>query len=253
MQQLTMQGNTANNTGMLKWLFTKVKTVLHSLLPMTRNYKEKKLLTECLLLTNCRELTIAQFEQCYIHNNLSCLVISGNPTDAQINMAWGNIQHEYCDLTGDEDFRDFVKNKSKELREVLRMHHIRLLVAHVYWRYDEIYIDALKKYGFDEADGYSYPTNDIDAYHACLDRILNSFIHEEIIIEKLQDSIKSYIDAHKGSKTKDGFFDENLARLTAGLKLGFMLTKNITVSDYAVYLTMYRQRIEQEKHSHGRG
>lgn len=241
-----MQGNTLKIMGLLKWLFTRIKTLWNLRMQITRFWKAKQSLTECLLLTKCNEITLSQFEQCYIYENIGVLIVKGTPMAEQILTTWDKIQQEYCDLTGDEDFKDYVKNKSKELRELVRMRHVRLLVAQAYWHYDDIYIDALKAYGFDETDGYVYPTDDIDAYHACLDRILMSFINDEMYLETIQESIKKYTENAKGGTMADNFFDDALVRITTGLKLGFLLTKDITVTQYASYLTMLRKKIDHE-------
>lgn len=54
-----------------------------------------------------------KFLDAYIDGNLKSLIISGNPTEQEINEAWAGIYEEYVDLMGDKN-QKFYLEVSKE-------------------------------------------------------------------------------------------------------------------------------------------
>ena len=51
------------------------------------------------LLRRCSETTMGQFRQCLEHNNISALIVEGEPTAEQLAEAWAALFLEYCDLS----------------------------------------------------------------------------------------------------------------------------------------------------------
>ena len=51
------------------------------------------------LLSRCSETTMGQFRQCLEHNNISALIVEGEPTAEQLAEAWASLFLEYCDLS----------------------------------------------------------------------------------------------------------------------------------------------------------
>jgi hypothetical protein len=54
---------------------------------------------------NILDLPLQKFIECQCKDNLYALVISGDPTKEQLQMAWIDIQQQYCDAIGNNEMR----------------------------------------------------------------------------------------------------------------------------------------------------
>ncbi len=193
---------------------------------------------------SCRELTLERFEQAYIENRLEALALPGtNPTQEALQMAWADIQAEYCDLTGDDSFKEMMRLRSLNTVLMLKIEHVQLLVHYLSHRYEQVYIDALKAYGYNEGDKYRFDYNDPQSYIRDLHRVSGSLARDEQRIEENSEEINSYIESKKSSRINTGYFDDILVEIERGLQLHFPLDKAIiTIGKYATYLDKLRKQ-----------
>jgi hypothetical protein len=119
------------------------------------------------VLSSCYEVTMGQLEDCICDNNLSTLVVSGEPSALQLAEAWSSIFFEYCELAEDSETRYRVlldaqltlDKKKEELGQGWAT-----LLKH---KYSEDIAEALRIIGFE----FELNPNDPEQYQADLKRI----------------------------------------------------------------------------------
>lgn len=191
------------------------------------------------MIYNCKDLTLERFEQAYEQHDLTALIKEGEHTEEELIIAWDKIQAEYCDLTGDDGFKELMRLRSLNMALSLKIEHVSLLCHYLLQRYNADYIDTLKGYGYDKKDRYQYDFNNPESYIKDINRILSSLGNDEQRIEDNASEIMAYIESKKG--LTQGYFDESLIDIERGLKLHFSLDKTITIGKYGTYLNKLRK------------
>lgn len=80
------------------------------------------------LYLSINEIPFNKFEDCYVDNKLTSLIISGNASEEQLKQCWDNIHEEYVYAIGDNENKLYLR-LYKELCELAtRIHLIRRLV-----------------------------------------------------------------------------------------------------------------------------
>src|ERR1044072_6283374 len=51
------------------------------------------------------ELPLSRFVDCLVDDTIYALVLSGKPTDEELNAAWVSIQGEYAEAIGNHEYR----------------------------------------------------------------------------------------------------------------------------------------------------
>ena len=213
-----------NITTKLKWSSLKPAAVTASVQEVQPPLQERPSLTTY----SCRELTLERFEQAYMHNDLQVLALPGTqPTPDELQAAWADIQAQYCDLTGDDSFKEMMRLRSFNTALLLKIEHVQLLVHYLAHRYEQVYIDALKAYGYNEGDKYRFDYNDPQSYIRDLHRVSGSLAHDEQRVEDNSAEINSYIESKKSSRIGTGYFDDVLVEIERGLQLHFPLDKAV--------------------------
>jgi hypothetical protein len=101
------------------------------------------------LLTKCSEVNMGQFIACLCDDDLSQLIISGEPTALEIAQAWANLFFEYCELAEDAETAYRVRLDAQltldRKKEELGQGWVRLLEQ----RYSAKLAEALQMIGFE--------------------------------------------------------------------------------------------------------
>lgn len=66
------------------------------------------------LYRSIKQLPLRKFEECLLNNNLHALVISGDPDPISLANAWQEIQAEYTDLIGSNEFKLYMELRRKQ-------------------------------------------------------------------------------------------------------------------------------------------
>jgi vacuolar-type H+-ATPase subunit I/STV1 len=171
--------------------------------------------------------------------DLSALIKDKSEVPNEVLLStWQQIEIDYCDMSADETFKMFVNDKSNEAITELRISHIKSLCGLLKQRYEPIYIDVLHQYGYT----YEYNIADIDSYLQDIERVLGSLIHDELRLQEIKGNIETYKEQHKGTGSKDGYFDKMLAQITSGLGLKFVpLKRETTVTQFCNFITLLKE------------
>src|ERR1051326_4835512 len=116
------------------------------------------------------DLPLRNFIDCNVNENLSALIISGFPTQEQLNAAWTNITQEYADATGDSEHILYL-NLYKE---------ISILLIDIQSAEKIIYLLTTMNSAFFQRElnellhtDYAFDWNDQELYQRDLDRASN--------------------------------------------------------------------------------
>src|SRR5574339_525061 len=99
------------------------------------------------LILKCSEISIRKFKQAYCLDDLSVLIIKGNPTHDQLTEAWNKILSEYALSIQSED-SEYMVGLERDI--ILLQHHIIYVeeaVKYLRRRYDEEMVNELINMG----------------------------------------------------------------------------------------------------------
>lgn len=97
------------------------------------------------LYRNIADLPLVRFIDAYVDNNLSVLVIEGNPPEQEINEAWFDIRVQYADAIGDTNFRNYATVKGQVANLEITNEKARILITELSMHYCTQLHDRLNK------------------------------------------------------------------------------------------------------------
>lgn len=148
----------------------------------------------CRLIRTLSECPIAVFKKALCAGDLSLLIISGQPTDAELMEAWNDIYFDYAAVLK-SDNSDYTFNLAKDIG--LLKHHL----AYVEWavlflrlKYDQDVVEELKTIGYFDLEF----SEDPEEWQRRLNRVISLAkikVHDLEMLEK---------DYERISKTSEG-------------------------------------------------
>lgn len=179
---------------------------------------------------NCAELPLNLFIQCVVTQKLHGLIISGKPTDEQLNEAWGNINQDYQDLTEDHD-GDYLLglfSNISYLDERLRI--IYNIVAYLEIKRSEGLILLLQEMGFD----FEYSE---ESLLTDLKLTVSQAKFDKVNLEMQQNELKEL--QSKGKQPTEYDYDSILSTLSK--YQGYQLrSKDLTVTEFIAILNRFK-------------
>jgi hypothetical protein len=119
------------------------------------------------ILNKCSEVNMSQFIACLCDDDLSQLIVSGEPTALQIAEAWSNLFFEYCELAEDAETTYRVRLESQLNLDKVKEEHGKEWAKMLEKRYSPKLAEALRMIGFD----YELNPDDPEQYKADIHRI----------------------------------------------------------------------------------
>lgn len=208
-----------------------------SALPQSRDYQSADT-----LLHNIKTLNLSTFKVVQCHNKLSALVISGNPSQREVEEAWEQILCEYSGY--------FKTRESQYLFDMAKQ--IGLLQWHI--RYVENAISILRSLPDPEiiqeliGMGYdgNYDTKDLTAYHKQLNLVLSLCKTRVFEYDELYDEYKRLQGAVSGNSITEEQFEANVVTLSKFQ--GYRIDQDKTmVYEYAAIFSNYISDFEHRK------
>ena len=189
------------------------------------------------------KLPLRNFEECFINNNLSALIISGFPTPQELHAAWENIMQEYSDSLGESEYNMYL-NLWKEV-ELLRIDYesIRLLIMALRKVYSKYFCDELNSLLFTSC---KFDINDIPSYLSELDNCERRSGAKKIQLDlkKIEfEEIKKKVNGEKGQSIDKNYFTGVLIILSK--HNNYRITKDIFVNEYCEYLKQFNFYYDQ--------
>jgi hypothetical protein len=190
---------------------------------------------KCLLIQRCKNLSLNKFLDAYCNNDLSVLIISGEPTADELKDAWDGILFEYSSLIKNGD-ADYLLKLSK---------NISVLGFEIF--YTEAAADLLKvHYDKDVVDylitelGYfgDFNPEQTESYQKDINVMLSLVKGKKQDLEELKAEYERLNNVAEGKKQSEEEFELVIASL--GKYAGYRLDKDaVMVSEFASVFTLY--------------
>lgn len=214
-------------------------------------------LTPYRLYRTCHELPLPNFEQCLCDEDLSALIIEGNPPVFEIQKAWIGIYHEFIDLSDSVDIREAKKLQKAILVLRTRLMRINATVRQLAtWakmdstlqaesEIKEIFVALVQelrdlnfRYKFD-------PSNPIQ-YVKDLQMVLTRSSTWSMELKMKEAEHEAYMAKQSGGKVERIYFTQALIRMAGFFK--FHINKqDLNVAEYCEYKRQYIEHCDQIK------
>lgn len=200
-----------------KWLKSKTQqlvstetSTMNSVLPQMESH------VSISLHRSCKTLSLSKFIQAYCNNDLQGLIISGNPTHAELMKAWNEIVFEYSSLFKTEQ-SSYLLDLGRDIG--LLQHHIIYVDYAVFILMEKLRLGEPKEQSIiDELISMGYPgiydDTDPEKYIAELDRIISLAKTRIFEYMNLVDEYDRLNKTIKGKKQTEEEFEKNIAMLS---------------------------------------
>lgn len=213
------------------------------------------------LYLSCSQLPLDRFINCLVNGDLNALIISGQPSLADIAEAWSNIFAEYLDINNDNEATYLLQLQSQlsvlsnyiteietaiyllsilpnpALGQLQRTEHIIKLEG------------VLREHGHD----YTLDPSDFNDYVEKLQQVDSSLAPDRLRFETLTKEYATYLQSKEGQSVDRTYFVTMLRRLARFNKVVVIRAAEITVEefvmmvhDYLEYYNANKKEIETE-------
>lgn len=185
-------------------------------------------------------LPLNKYKDCYINDNLSALIISGQPTILELTTAWVKIVQEYADKAGNDEYKLYLK-----LFKDIQL--INCTIQQVKICAEQLEMVTLLPQGVPEKDSYRdiwskeinsllqttfvFDFNNIELYKRNLQRCINRSkgikLELDMVTARYEVIKQKY---ENGKKPDEQYFDAIL--ITLSDHAGYHLTDAITVFEF---------------------
>lgn len=200
-----------------------------------------------LLHRTCKTLSLYAFIEAYCNDDLSFLVIKGEPTQAELEESWQEILVEYSGLIKNEQ-SGYIFDLGKQITLLqLDINYLDRVVHFLHYRYDEEIADQLRCMGFslDAKYGTEEYTNE-------LDMIVSLATTKVFDLGELEEEYKRLNNTATGKKQTE----EDLLMTIAALSKyqGYHINKKeTTVLEFASIFNLYLKELAHSKKDKGNG
>lgn len=208
----------------------------------TFSKKLRKLLalSPCSLYRFCSELPLDRFISCLVDKDLSSLIISGKPQEAELKQTWINIQEEYGELVKSDNIEFTNQLHSEVIVLQNRLFRISLCVEALQYVYSKDLIDELKEQHMPFDYNPDLPDKYYEDLRMTVERTRGLNLKLKLKQDELQEWYSRQETGHKETTRED--FDNILATLTEAN--GFMVDESkITVKQYVRMYNRYQQKL----------
>lgn len=189
------------------------------------------------VIDNCSSCNLNQYIKIVCENDLSTLVLKGNPPIEVLEAARLKIITEFSVLTGGSSIH------LNSTRKVYYYHSLIILYSLcaelILSGEQEIPVKVLNKNGL-----HCDIPNNIEETNKLIDKIKSVISEKKIRLKAENKKLSSIDDKKMGKPTRENFIS---SLVTISKHAGFRLTTDISLMEYASYLNDYKREIEQLK------
>jgi hypothetical protein len=194
------------------------------------------------------ELPLRNYVDCVVNGNYKALVISGNPSEYDLLLAWSNIQQEDADASGDHEHRLYITlfKEVTLLKVTLQtIHYLIEILQEVYYEPYTVELNNLLKTSF------KFDQTDLSKYHETLRRCYNRSkgLKIDLEIKLIQFKAIEKKNQDTGKKPTREYFQSVLITLSDHAK--YPIHDSITVWEFRDRIrrfTQYCEQLEKMKH-----
>jgi hypothetical protein len=220
-----------------QWLFTRKRASGSTATPSTPIETATQLSKWYLSIT---DLPLNKYIECVVDGNISALIISGYPTQEQLEAAWLEIAEQYADAMGDAEHRMYIKLYKElvylniEYRQILGL--IEVLTMVVYKPFEQKLNELL-------FTNFSFTTNREKELDTCF-RLSKSTLFK-IDMKKAQlDGLKEKGEDTDKTPTRE-YFQSVLITLSDYSK--YPVQETITTYQFCERVKRFTQFVEKQK------
>lgn len=193
----------------------------------------------CELYRTCSQLPMDKFIHCFVKKDLSVLVISGHPTEKELQQTWFNIQEEYGELIKNEELH----HTSDIMKEIAvlqnRIFRISLCAEALQYVYTNDLVEELREQHIPFEFNPDKPEQYLNDIAMTVDRTKGMHLKLKLKQQELQDWYQSHESSQEVSVDQ---FEAVLATLTE-FNGFFVDERQITVTMYARLYNHYRAKM----------
>lgn len=194
----------------------------------------------CELYRTCSQLPMDKFITCFVDKDLSVLIISGTPTEKELQQSWFNIQEEYGELIKNEELNhtnDIIKEIAVLQNKIFR---ISLCAEALQYVYCHDLVEELREQHIPFEFNPDMPEEYLNDIRKTVDRTRGLNLKLKLKQQELEDWYAQHA-SHKEEVSREQF-DAVLATLTEFN--GFLVDESkITVAMYARLFNHYRAKM----------
>lgn len=236
-----------------KWLQKKIKPMPSTemkkgALPSLQQNSHPDIRSSASLHRSCKTLSLSAFIAAYCNDDLSGLIISGNPSPSQLKEAWEDIYINYCCRIKYSQ-SDTLLELGKQIGALdCHVLYVQNAVFYLNYRYDEEVMNELRLLGYD----INYEIDDIEERNRQLNRIISLLKTTIFDLQSLKDQ---YDSLSKMSSSKKQTEEDFLSIIFSVSKYqGYAINKKKTVlEDFIVMYNNFLAYLEnlQKQYKHG--
>ena len=198
------------------------------------------------LLRSLSECPVAVFKKALCHGDLSLLIVSGQPTDAQLLEAWNEIYFDYAAVLK-SDNSDYTFNLAKDIG--LLRHHL----AYVEWavlllrlRYEPAVVEELQTIGYFDLEYSEDPAE----WQRRLNRVVSLAKTKVHDLEMLEKDYERLNKTSEGKSVTEEEFNQTVLELARFQ--GYRIDQVTTMMDeYVSIFNNFLQDIKLKSKGHG--
>lgn len=197
--------------------------------------------TSCQLYHDCSKLPLDRFIDCLVDGDLQQLIISGAPTDSQLQEAWDKLYVEYCNLSQDGSYNETfeVMKVINDLRAKITI--VDSIIEHLKIYYDKQLIEILNTFALRcniiESDKGEVLINKLNLVVARMKKWFPQLSQKEKQLEELRKKNTGKIDR--------SYFDDCLEAMSEAKGYQVEASK-ITVSRFCRSLVKMNEQAQKE-------
>lgn len=189
------------------------------------------------------QLPLHRFIDCMVDKNLYALVISGNPTLAELEKAWGDIRLEYADKMADFEYKVYL-SLFKEINTLKGdIDTIRELINIMKETYTDQFAKKLNKLLI---TNFTFSPPFTEAYDKLLNRCYNMTGALRLRLDMQISNFKAIEEKHKGNAdpTRDYYLS---LLITLSDNAGYALPESMTTFEFCERMARAHAKTEQIK------
>lgn len=203
-----------------------------------------------ILKNECSQIVVDDFIKAYCRNDLSVLVISGQPSQEQMMDAWNELYFEYASIIRTDESNHIFNLHRKITSMRIQCSYVDLATNLLKLQFLENCIDEdvvlqLQNFGYEIEI-----TDDKEKWERQLNRIVSLCKTIKWDLADLEDEMKRLNNANSGKKQSETDFIQNVVMLQ---KWGYPVKRKETYMDeYAQAMNIYIKEAKQNSKNNGK-
>lgn len=194
------------------------------------------------------QLPLSKFIECDVDKNLSALIISGFPSQVELQIAWAEIQGEYADAMGDHEHSLYIRLQRDITFLEITIQQIEILVECLHQIYYEPFLVKLNGLLF---TSFKLDPSNPEEYHKILKGCLNRSKGVKLDLDLKRIEFEAIQEKNKNNKTSREYYQSIL--ITISDYAQYQVHDNITVYEFCERVKRYNHycKEQEKKKKHG--